>query len=197
MTGKMSLDTVARPPHLDIDLTTRKFQIDDFRTEDWSPVKVATVKSKEDVAGKTTAKPRNDKQEVQALLSPEFMRGLDARFNLKVQEVLSGKDNLGNGNLGAGLEKGRFFIDPMQLNIPGGSAKVAFVFEPTDTEVTLETSVKVEQFDYGILARRIRPDADMGGWISLDVDLKSRAKNLETIMDHANGYIDFRFSNLV
>jgi uncharacterized protein involved in outer membrane biogenesis len=39
MTGKMSLDTVARPPRLDIDLTTRKLRIDDFRAEDWSPVK--------------------------------------------------------------------------------------------------------------------------------------------------------------
>ncbi len=30
----------------------------------------------------------------------------------------------------------------------------------------------------------------MGGWLSLDIDLKSRAKSLETIMHHANGYID-------
>ena len=191
MTGNMSLDTIARPPRLDIDLTTRKLQVDDFRMGDWSPVKVVTEKRKEDVAAQKTAKPQNDKQEVQALLSPAFMRSLDARFNLKVQQVLSGKDNLGNGKIETGLEKGRFFIDPMQLNIPGGSAKIAFVFEPTDTEVALETSVKVEQFDYGILARRIKPDSDMGGWLSLDVDLKSRAKNLETIMDHASGTIDF------
>jgi uncharacterized protein involved in outer membrane biogenesis len=191
MTGKMSLDTVVRPPRLDIDLTTRKLRIDDFRAGDWSPVKALAEKSKEDATGKTTAKPQNDKQDVQALLSPEFMRSLNARFKLKVQEVLSGKDNLGNGKIEAGLAKGRFFIDPMQLNIPGGSVKIAFVFEPTDTEVALETSVKVEQFDYGILARRIKPDSDMGGWISLDVDLKSRAKNLETIMDHADGTIDF------
>jgi hypothetical protein len=33
------------------------------------------------------------------------MRRLDAHFNLKVQEVLSGKDTLGSGNLAAGLEK--------------------------------------------------------------------------------------------
>jgi uncharacterized protein involved in outer membrane biogenesis len=191
MTGRMSLDTIARPPRLDIDLTTRKLQIDDFRAGDWSPVKVVSEKDKEDVAGKITAQPQHDKQAVQALLSPEFMRSLDARFNLKVQEVLSGKDSLGNGNLQAGLEKGRFFVDPMQLNIPGGSARIAFGFMPTDTEAVLETSVKVEQFDYGILARRIKPDSDMGGWLSLDVDLKSRAENLETIMHHANGYIDF------
>ena len=190
MTGEMSLDTVARPPRLDIDLTTRKLQIDDFKAGDWSPVQVTTNERKEDVAEKA-AKAQDDRPEVQALLSPEFMRSLDVRFNLKVQEVLSGKDKLGNGNLEAGLEKGRFFVHPMQLNIPGGSVKIEFDFAPTDTEVALEIGAKVEEFDYGILARRIRPDSNMGGWLSLDVDLKSRAKNLETIMQHANGYIDF------
>lgn len=190
MTGEMSLDTVARPLRLDIDLTTRKLQIDDFKAGDWSPIKVTTDKSREDVAAKT-AKPKDGRKEVQSLLSPEFMRSLDASFNLKVQEVLSGKDNLGNGNLQAGLEKGRFFVDPMQLNIPGGSVSIAFVFAPTETEVALEIGAQVEEFDYGILARRIRPDSNMGGWLSLDVDLKSRAKDLKTIMQNANGYIDF------
>jgi uncharacterized protein involved in outer membrane biogenesis len=190
MTGEMSLDTVARPLRLDIDLTTRKLQIDDFKAGDWSPVKVTTNESKEDVA-KKAAKAQDDRPEVQALLSPEFMRSLDVRFNLKVQEVLSGKDKLGNGNLKAGLEKGRFFVEPMQLNIPGGSVKIEFDFAPTDTEVALEIGAKVEEFDYGILARRIRPDSNMGGWLSLDVDLKSRAETLKTIMQHANGYVDF------
>jgi uncharacterized protein involved in outer membrane biogenesis len=191
ITGKMSLDTVVHPPLLEIDLTTRKLQIDDFRTGDWSPVKVVPDRDRVDATGKTTAKSPNNNQEVQSILSPEFMRKLDVNFNLDVQQVFSGKDNLGNGNLAAGLSKGRFFVDPMQLNIPGGSVMVAFVFEPTDTEVALETSIKIEQFDYGVLARRIRPASDMKGRLSLDIDLKSQAKNLDTIMDHADGYIDF------
>jgi uncharacterized protein involved in outer membrane biogenesis len=190
MTGEMSLDTVAQPPRLDIDLTTRKLQIDDFKAGDWSPVKTTTDKSKGGVTGKTT-KQQDGGKDVQALLSQEFMRSLDASFNLKVQEVLSGKDKLGNGILKAGLEKGRFFVDPMQLNIPGGSVRIAFVFAPTETEVALEIGAQVEEFDYGILARRIRPDSNMGGWLSLDVDLKSRAKDLKSIMQHANGYVDF------
>ena len=130
-------------------------------------------------------------QQVQSLLSPEFMRSLDARFNLEVQEVLSGKDNLGSGNLTAGLEKGRFFVDPLLLNVPGGSVKLVFAFEPTETDAALEASANIEQFDYGILARRVKPESDMGGWLSLDIDLKSRAKSLGTIMHHANGTIDF------
>ena len=98
---------------------------------------------------------------------------------------------LGSGKLAAGMEKGRFFVDPLQLNVPGGSVSMAFAFEPTDSDVALEAKAKVEEFDYGILARRIKPESKMGGWLSLEVDLKSRAEDIDTIMHHANGYIDF------
>jgi uncharacterized protein involved in outer membrane biogenesis len=190
MTGKMSLETVARPPRLDIDLTTRTLRIDDFKVGDWSPLKVEAEAVEEDTAKEMAAEKDVAAQQVQSLLSPEFMRSLDARFNLKVQEVLSGQDNLGSGHLVAGLEKGRFFVDPLLLNVPGGSVKLVFAFEPTETDAALEVSANIEQFDYGILARRVKPESDMGGWLSLDIDLKSRAKSLDTIMHHANGTID-------
>jgi hypothetical protein len=190
MTGKMSLETGVRPPRLDIDLTTRTLQIDDFEVGDWSPLKAEAKAVEKDSAKKRAAEKEVGAQPVLSLLSPEFMRSLDARFNLKVQEVLSGKDTLGSGNLAAGLEKGRFFVDPLQLNIPGGSVKLAFAFEPTETDASLEVSANIEQLDFGILARRVKPGSDMGGWLSLDIDLKSRAKSLDTLMHHANGYID-------
>jgi uncharacterized protein involved in outer membrane biogenesis len=191
LTGTMSLETGVRPPRLDIDLTTRTLQIDDFKVGDWSPLKVQTAAVKEDTAQETATETASDGKPVQSLLSPEFMHKLDARVNMKVQQVLSGQDNLGSGNLAAGLEKGRFFVDPLQLNAPGGSVKLAFAFEPSETDTVLEASANIEQFDYGILARRIKPDSQMKGWFSLDIDLKSRAKSLDTIMHHANGYIDF------
>jgi uncharacterized protein involved in outer membrane biogenesis len=191
MTGKMSLTTAARPPRLDIDLTTRTLQIDDFRAGDWSPLSADGEVSREDIAGDKTAAQETERQDVQSLLSPEFMHRLDARFHLKVQEVLSGQDNLGSGSLTAGLGNGRFFVDPLQINIPGGSVKIAFAFELTEKEAVLEASANIEEFDYGVLARRVRPDAEMKGWLSLDIDLKSRANSLDTIMHHANGYIDF------
>ncbi|MGD8887932.1 MAG: AsmA family protein [Desulfobacterales bacterium] len=191
MTGKMSLATKVKPPRLDIDLTTRTLQIDDFRVGDWSPVeKTPTAKTQKNAQQVEAEKPA-EPVEVPSLLSSEFMRSLDADFKLKVEEVLSGKDNLGSGNLEAGLKKGRFFVDPLQLEIPGGSVKIAFAFEPTESNVVLEASARIEQLDYGVLARRIKPESKMGGRLSLDVDLKSRANSVDTIMQHADGYIDF------
>ncbi len=191
LTGAMSFNTAAKPPLLDIDLTTRKLQINDFKVGDWSPVDKARGVTEPKSSGTAAVQPETDRPEVHSLLSPELMRSLDARFDLKVQEVLSGQDVLGSGKLAAAMEKGRFFVDPLQLNIPGGSVKLAFAFEPKDTDVVLEASAKVEEFDYGILARRIKPESEMSGWLSLNVDLKSRAKDLDSIMHHANGYIDF------
>ncbi|CAB1075391.1 hypothetical protein JY97_09555 [Alkalispirochaeta odontotermitis] len=191
MTGNMGFNTVAKPPRLTIDLTTKTLQMDDFNVDGWSPTGKVTATEPLETADKPTSQPESDRQEADALLSPEFMRKLDTKLSLKVQEVLSGKDKLGSGNLVATLAKGRFSVDPMQLNVPGGSVKLAFAFEPTDTDTVLEASAKVDQFDYGILARRAKPDSDMGGWLSLDIVLKSRAPSLDTIMQHANGHIDF------
>jgi uncharacterized protein involved in outer membrane biogenesis len=191
LTGKMSLETQKQPPLLDIDLTTPTLQINDFRTGDWSPVESSTEADQPDAADKAPAQKDTDEPKVPSILSPEFMRKLDARFDLKVQEVLSGKDKLGSGNLTAGLENGRFFVEPLQLNIPGGSVNMAFAYEPTEKDAVLEARANIEQLDFGILARRVKPESDMGGWLSLDIDLKSRAESLETIMHNANGSIDF------
>jgi len=191
MTGKMSLTTKVNPPRLDIDLTTRTLQIDDFRVGDWSPVEKTPPAKTQKKAQQVEAEKPAEPEEVPSLLSPEFMRSLDADLKLKVEEVLSGKDSLGSGTLEAGLKKGRFFVDPLQLEIPGGSVNIAFAFEPPGADVSLEASVRIEQLDYGVLARRIKPESKMGGWLSLDVGLKSRANDIDTIMQHADGHIDF------
>ena len=191
MTGKMSLEMRKQPPFLDIELTTPTLQVNDFRVGDWSPLESSAEPDQQATTKKTPTPQDTGEPEVPSILSPEFMRKLDARLDLKVQEVLSGKDKLGSGNLTAGLEKGRFFVDPLQLNIPGGSVNMAFVYEPTETDASLEARANIEELDFGILARRVKPETDMGGWLSLDLDLKSRAESLETIMHNANGIIDF------
>jgi hypothetical protein len=49
----------------------------------------------------------------------------------------------------------------------------------------------VDRFDYGILARRIKPGTDLDGLFSLQVKLDARAPALDALMQHANGRIDF------
>jgi uncharacterized protein involved in outer membrane biogenesis len=194
MIGNATLETAAQRPQLNVDLTTKTLQINDFKTEDWSLFEDDEVETEDaamDMNKTDEAHASKDEQEAHHLLSPEVMNFLDARLSLRVEEVLSGKDKLGSGTFKSVLREGRLVVDPLQLDLPGGSALITFAFEPTQTDVNLEAAARIEQFDYGVLARRIKPESDMRGWLSLDLELKTMAKNLDAIMHNANGYIDF------
>lgn len=102
----------------------------------------------------------------------------------------SGSDRLGDGMLRAQLVDGRLEIEPAEINIPGGGARLSWFYDPTGREVAVAASVRVERFDYAILARRLRPDADLGGLLSLRLELAGKAPTLNTIMTHANGHLD-------
>jgi len=68
---------------------------------------------------------------------------------------------------------------------------MTLAYEPTDTDVGAEATAKIDRFDYGVLARRIDPETDMGGLLSLDLALKSRAPGPDALMQHAGGRLDF------
>jgi hypothetical protein len=49
----------------------------------------------------------------------------------------------------------------------------------------------VKKFDYGVLARRIKPDSDLHGTFSLKMDDDSRALYLSDTLRHGSGRIEF------
>ena len=51
--------------------------------------------------------------------------------------------------------------------------------------------VLVENFDFGVLARRADPKTNMGGIINIDIDLKSSANDFADLLAQGNGYFDF------
>jgi len=79
----------------------------------------------------------------------------------------------------------------VELNVPGGSAKLSLGYEPTEQDVKVDTRIEVNKFDYAILARRVKPDSDLHGTFSLNVDVNSRARYLSDILRHGSGFIDF------
>ena len=180
--GKAVLTTAGAKPDLNIELATKTLQINDFDFGEWSAVEAeASQTEAEDTA----------EADVKMLLSPEVMQSVDARLAVKVKEVLSGKDTLGGGSVRVGLKNGRFAVDPLRLDIPGGAVDVKFAYQPTVKEVLAEASANIQKFDFGILARRAKADTKMGGLLSLDVNLMSKAPSLDVIMHNANGQIDF------
>ena len=182
LTGKAVLTTAGAKPDLNIELTTRTLQIDDFDFGEWSAVEAEAPQTKaEDTA----------EADVKMLLSPEVMQSVDARLAVKIKEVLSGKDTLGGGSVLVALKNGRLAVDPLRLDIPGGAIDVKFAYEPTGKEVLAEAFANIEKFDFGILARRAKADTKMRGLLSLDLNLTSRAPSLDVIMHNVNGHIDF------
>jgi uncharacterized protein involved in outer membrane biogenesis len=58
----------------------------------------------------------------------------------------------------------------------------------------MEAKVRVDRFDYGVLARRLKPDMDLKyvqGLFSLHLDLQSRAPTIDALMSRGNGRLDF------
>ncbi len=192
LNGRGGLMTSGVRPRLDMELAAPRVQLNDFKFDGWSLVEKKDKKPTKPLsAEQMRAQAKEAAAQGQKLLSPQVLRSLDASLNVAVQEVLSGADKLGGGTLRAQLTDGRFVLDPAQVNVPGGSARIAFSYQPTEADVTVQAKIAVNRFDYGILARRIKPGTDLQGLFSLQVDLDARAPTLDALMQHANGRIDF------
>jgi uncharacterized protein involved in outer membrane biogenesis len=205
LTGKMTVDNSGAVLKSNIELASPLIQLSDFETGDWSPQENASEKPVPEGDKKrenTAAAPKDEKamsgEDFAELLSPEVLAGYDVEMNVKVDKVLSGSDELGSGSLTATMKEGRFSIDPVKLNIPGGSFTLAASLKPDEKAPQASVRVVMEKFDFGVIVRRANPKADMGGRINLDVDLKSSAGSFDKLMANGNGYFDFsgRLENL-
>lgn len=191
--GRGALVTAGAKPKLTIDLASPRIQLDDFKLGDWSATgkKEAPKEEKKVSAEEAKAKAAKATDDAQKLLSPAVLRRQDAYLLVKVDEVLSGPDKLGSGRLEAKLENGRADIGPMEVNVPGGSAKLWLGYEPTETEVKVNTKLRIERFDYGILARRFLPKDDYKGLLTVRMDVDSRTEALSDILKAGNGSLEF------
>ncbi len=98
---------------------------------------------------------------------------------------------LGSGRLEAKLENGRADIGPIVVDVPGGSAKLRLGYEPTEQDVKVDLHIDIDKFDYGVLARRVKPESDLHGAFSVKMDVDSRARYLSEILRHGSGRIEF------
>lgn len=192
LNGRGAWTAGAQRPRLDIALSAPRVQLDDFAFGTWSPFenKAAQDEKKMSVE-EMRAKAKEAAAEGQRLLSPETLRRLDAYLDVQVEQVLSGKDRLGNGQLHAQMADGRLDFGPAKVNVPGGSALIEAAYVPTERDVAVQLRVDVERFDYGILGRRLKPDTDLQGLFSVKLELDSRAPTLDRIMSNADGHVDF------
>jgi uncharacterized protein involved in outer membrane biogenesis len=192
LNGQGALHTSSGQGKLDVALTAPLIQLEDFRTGSWSatdskPVPADTAPDPEALRKKASA----TSDQVQSMLSPALLRQLNATVSVKVERVLSGRDQLGSGSLQARLKNGRAEIGPVSIDMPGGSATGSLGYEPGEHDVQANLKIDVDRFEYGVLARRIKAESDMSGKFSLHLDVASRAERLSDILRHGSGKLDF------
>jgi len=187
LNGTGRLDVTGARPRLDVRITAPNVQLDDF------PPRAARagVPSRPAMPEDLRATARGAATQTQDLLSAAFLRRLDAYFDVEVRQVLSGNDRLGDGKLVAQIVEGHLYLGPAEVNLPGGTAKLSISYDPTKGAIDLAAGAYIERFDYGILARRLRRADDVKGFFSLNFELSGKAPSLDTIMNQANGRIDF------
>ena len=195
LNGEGRFDTSSGRPRLSVALKSPVIQLNDFEFGDWSPIEKKPEDKKTDAPAMSAEQARHKAAEAsnqaQKLLSPEMLHRQDVSLSVEVAQVLSGNDKLGAGRLQAKLENGRADIGPVEVAVPGGKAMMKLGYEPSENDVNVDLHIGVDRFNYGILARRLKPGTDLDGVVSLKVDVDSRARYLSEILRHGNGRIDF------
>ena len=195
LNGRGSLVTSTGRPRLDIALNAPLIQLDDFRLNGWSATEAQAANSApadralDQEALRKSAAEKSD--QIQGLLSPATLKKIDASLSVKVERVMSSKDVLGNGDIVVRLHDGRADIGPIKVEMPGGSAVWSLAYEPTERDVMARLKIDVDNFDYGVLGRRMKPDTDIDGRFTLHANVSSRAPRLSQILRHGTGQIDF------
>ena len=195
LNGRGSLVTSTGRPRLDIALNAQLIQLDDFRLNGWSATEAQAAnaapadRALDQEALRKSAAEKSD--QIQGLLSPATLKKIDASLSVRVERVMSSKDVLGNGDIVVRLRDGRADIGPIKVEMPGGSAVWSLAYEPTERDVMARLKIDVDNFDYGVLGRRMKPDTDIDGRFTLHANVSSRAPRLSQILRHGSGQIEF------
>jgi uncharacterized protein involved in outer membrane biogenesis len=193
--GRMRLDTSRDKPKLDVELLSRLLRVDDFYFGSGGGTDTARGQAQEgDVANQrneTSTQERTAGSDIRELLSFDVLNSLDATIAIEARQVLSGKDALGSGVLKATLVDGRLAVEPLRVDIPGGGVQVGLSLQPRQRDVVMTVNADIDHFDYGILARLVKPETNMNGVMSLDLEIDATAPDRGAIMENANGHFDF------
>ena len=179
-------------PRLEAALSAPSIQLDDFRFEDWSPVAAKPPQPKERLdADAVRARARAAAQQGQRLLSRATLLKQDVELDVQVAHVLSGTDRLGDGRLHVRLNEARLEVAPIEVRLPSGAATLRLGYEPSpdDHDARVNAQLRVDRFDYAVLARRVQRTSDLRGEFSVHMDLGATAP-LEELMQRGSGKLD-------
>jgi uncharacterized protein involved in outer membrane biogenesis len=189
--GRGALDTSTAPPRFDLALAAERIQLDDFPVGDWSPFESSGAPAGPLTVEGARAAVAAGARQAHAIFGRELLRRADGDFALAVKRVASGADELGRGRLVLRIANGRATIGPAELDARAGSARGTLVYEPRERDVLVDAVLTIDRLDYGVLARRFRPGADVDGALSLDLRVAGTPPRLAAAFATGSGRFDF------
>jgi len=196
LAGRINVDTTGDKTRVDMELVSNQFRVEDFdvnrtRSPGSEPADTPVAAPGEADDGQDDAPPVLDAGENRRLLSREVLEKVNADLHLEAKQVVSGKDELGSGSMRLVLQDGRLALEPLQINTPGGGVNATMSLLHRGGNVDFSVAANVDHFDYGVVARRVDAETNMGGIMSMDVVVESTAPAMVDIMAYANGHFDF------
>ena len=188
--GQGSIDAAGARPVAVLELEAPRIRLQDFEVGGWSPKPGEATAAPGEKTTEPSAAQARGRKPVSKLFSPDVLGRLDARLRVRAGSVLAGKDKLGSGLLEGELKDGRISVQPLKLDVPGGTFHVGLSLQPGVKTADARLQLLVKDYDIGVLARYKDPKTKLGGIINLDVDVTSTASSLDDILAHANGYLD-------
>ncbi|MCF8034161.1 MAG: AsmA-like C-terminal region-containing protein [Desulfarculaceae bacterium] len=114
---------------------------------------------------------------------------IEGEITLTARELRLRGAVLGKARLKLSLKGERLVLDPLLIELPGGSIQLSDEVVRQGDRLASELNLSVRNFSYGILARHHKNDPRAGGKISLRIALTSAAPSMPQFMAHANGLI--------
>lgn len=198
LNGRMNLAMSAAKPVLNIELSSDLIRLQDFDSLNKKQKKTdATGEEGDKQAGAESAKEKAEDvvksvaSERRSLISYEVLNALDAEIKVEASQVKADAEDLGAGLLQVSLKDALLAVEPLRVDLPGGSLQMNMDYALSPDEVSLNFKADIKEFDIATLIRRSKPGSDMGGTFTLDAELHSTSPDPPSIMKHANGHIDF------
>lgn len=185
--GKGSLRTHTNPALMEVFLTSETIQLNDFSSLQSNH---PPSDKKENSHQKKILETKSFSQQLESILSPEMLKKSNLNLDVTVKQVSSGQDRLGKGTLKLHLENGIALIGPASIETEGGTAFWSLKYHPQPKNIQMNLTVDMRHFDYGIIARRINPNADIKGQLSLNMNIDSSAPHIADLMAYGNGHLN-------
>jgi uncharacterized protein involved in outer membrane biogenesis len=194
--GTMHIKTTGNQADLALELTSQKFQIRDFDVEGHSLFKRVSVSGKTEAFDANTGQPAkqyldDDRQVTAPGKELKQVPAINADIRLSAREVLSGDDSLGSGSIHVILSEKALSFERFHLDLPGGNINGTMSVSAVQDGIKGDLKLDMDKFNYGVIYRYLQPESVADGLITLKTDLSLEGKDLHSLLDNANGTIDF------